>query len=390
MSSIPASSYLHMSHAELMKKSQTNSTLLLDDDSMIKSVPTASSASSASNGFKSTTIPSEIHIGGRKSQLAVAQSLLVKAQIKQHFPNVSCPILALTTLGDQVQNKPLYSFGGKSLWTKELEILLLQSLGDYHKLDLIVHSLKDMPTNLPEEFELGCITKREDPSDALVMAKDSPYSSLGELPSGSIVGTSSVRRSSQLKRHYPHLRFESIRGNLQTRLRKLDDPETEFKCIILATAGLVRMGLGDRITERLNCKVMMHAVGQGALGIEIRKDDAVMKQVLKQIEDKESAARCVAERSLMRSLEGGCSVPIGVWTEYDHASKQLDFKGMVNSVNGEKVVQSSVCGVINLEEDDYKQKAEELGLSLAKKLIDLGAKEILDEINFANINEKDE
>lgn len=394
--SIPASAYLQMSREQLLKKSQTNSTLLLDDDSMIKTnkeirvCPFSGSQILVDAANKDKSIPSEIHIGGRKSQLAVSQSVIVKSMIKEHYPHTSCPILALTTLGDQVQNKPLYSFGGKSLWTKELEILLLQSLGEYHKLDLVVHSLKDMPTNLPEEFELGAILKREDPSDALVMAKNSPYQTLADLPHGSVVGTSSVRRSSQLKRHYPHLKFESIRGNLQTRLRKLDDEATDFKCIILATAGLVRMGLADRITERLPSSVMMHAVGQGALGIEIRRDDPVMRAVLTMIEDRETSARCLAERSLMRSLEGGCSVPIGVWTEYDAETQVLKFQGMVNSVDGAKVVQDEVEAVINLNNDDYKNKAEELGLKLSKVLIEKGAKQILDEINFAAINEKDE
>ncbi|EGW32728.1 uncharacterized protein SPAPADRAFT_60083, partial [Spathaspora passalidarum NRRL Y-27907] len=215
--------------------------------------------------------PTHIQIGGRKSKLAVVQSEAVKAAIEAKFPSISCSILALSTLGDKVQSLPLYAFGGKSLWTKELEVLLLQSIDEYPQLDIIVHSLKDMPTNLPEEFELGCIFHREDPRDAIVMKAGSPYKSLAELPDGSIVGTSSIRRSSQLVKNYPKLKFESVRGNLQTRLGKLDDPENEYCCLILASAGLVRVGLGDRITANLDD--MYYAVGQGALGVEIRNGD---------------------------------------------------------------------------------------------------------------------
>jgi hydroxymethylbilane synthase len=293
-------------------------------------------------------------------------------------------------LGDQVQNKPLYSFGGKSLWTKELEILLLQDLGDYDQLDLIVHSLKDMPTNLPEEFELGCIVEREDPSDAVLMAKNSPYKSLDELPAGSVVGTSSVRRSAQLKKNFPHLIFESIRGNLQTRIRKLDDPETNFKSIILATAGLARLGLDYRISQRLDSSIMYHAVGQGALGIEIRSNDAIMKSILKSIEDKNATICCLAERALLRTLEGGCSVPIGVQTKYDEATKQLNLKSIVISVDGTTSVEDEITLEVDIDSEDYKKQADRVGEILASRLKDKGAKKILDEINFDKINEKDE
>lgn len=378
-----ASNYIRYTQSPAVPSSVTakkaNSTLILDDESM-----TLAHSTLYPNG---ELVPNEIHIGGRKSKLAVAQSLLVKSMIKEHYPTVSCPILALTTLGDQVQNKPLYSFGGKSLWTKELEILLLESLGEYHKLDLIVHSLKDMPTNLPEEFELGCITKREDPSDALVMAKNSPYQTLADLPAGSVVGTSSVRRSAQLKRHYPQLRFESIRGNLQTRLSKLDDPNTDFKCIILATAGLVRMGLADRITERLDSSIMMHAVGQGALGIEIRSGDKILRSILEKIQDINATLCCTAERALMKTLEGGCSVPIGCKTNFDEETKELTLKGLVISVDGTKFVEGELTTVINLDQEDFKAQAEQLGADLAKNLIEKGAKVILDEINLDKVDE---
>lgn len=324
-----------------------------------------------------------VQIGGRKLKLAVVQSELIKASIEAAFPNLSCSILALSTLGDKVQNKPLYSFGGKSLWTKELEILLLESVGDYPKLDLIVHSLKDMPTNLPDEFELGCIVEREDPRDALVVKKGLPYRLLADLPVGAVVGTSSIRRLAQLLKNYPHLRFEDMRGNIATRLSKLDDPASPFTCLILASAGLVRLGLGDRITAALDAPDMYYAVGQGALGIEIRKDDLVMLLVLKKLEHLPSSYRCSAERAMMRLLEGGCSVPLGVQTSYDEQTQELYFKGIIVSPDGQQFVEAEHTSIIT-----NKAEAEQVGEMVARKLILLGGKKILDAINFEKINQR--
>lgn len=322
-----------------------------------------------------------INIGGRKSLLAVRQSEIVRAKIEEVFPGVECPIVAINTLGDVVQSKALYSFGGKAVWTKELEILLQNKVGDFPRLDLIVHSLKDMPTNLPEEFQLGCILDREDPRDALVMRKDSKYSSLDQLPAGTCVGTSSLRRSSQLLKRYPHLKIESVRGNLQTRLKKLDDPEGPFECIILAAAGLHRVNLGHRITKCLDAPEMFHAVGQGALGIEIRKNDKKVLEVLKHIENIHVTYCCLAERSLMRYLEGGCSVPIGVQTHYDPETSKLTFKGMVVSPDGTEYVEDEVCEIVNSREE-----ATQAGIKLGDILIAKGAKVILENINFERIN----
>ncbi|KAK6868815.1 Porphobilinogen deaminase [Candida tropicalis] len=321
-----------------------------------------------------------VQIGGRKSKLAVVQSELVKKAIEDTFPNLSCSILALSTLGDKVQTQPLYTFGGKSLWTKELEILLLDSIDEYPQLDLIVHSLKDMPTNLPEEFELGCIFQREDPRDAVVMKSGSPYKSLKDLPAGAIVGTSSIRRSSQLIKNYPHLRFESVRGNIQTRLNKLDQPDNEYCCLILASAGLIRLGLGDRITSFLDD--MYYAVGQGALGIEIRRGDDKVKSILQKIEDPIATVCCLAERSLMRYLEGGCSVPLGVNSNYNEDTQELTLKGIIVSPDGSVWIEDEVVKTINCNED-----CEQVGIELGDKLKAKGAKEILDKIDMTrNIN----
>lgn len=324
-----------------------------------------------------------IQIGGRKSKLAVIQLEIVKAEIERHHHHLNCLVLALLTLGDKIQNKPLYSFGGKLLWTKELEILLLEPVDEYPKLDLIVHSLKDMPTNLPDEFELGCILEREDPRDALVMKKGSPYKSLSDLPKGAVVGTSSVRRSAQLLKNYPHLRFQDVRGNIYTRLSKLDDPESPYECLLLAAAGLIRLGLEHRIDVALDAPEMYHAVGQGALGVEIRRDDLVVQQVLSKLEHKPSALRCTAERSLMRILEGGCSVPLGVSTKYDEETQQLDFKSIIVSPNGEEYVEGEVKGFVS-----NKAEAEEIGEQLAQILIAKGGRDILKSINYEKINQR--
>lgn len=321
-----------------------------------------------------------IKIAGRRSELAVTQSEQVKCMIESRFPGYKCSVLALQTLGDQVQSKPLYSFGGKALWTKELEDLLYHKDPD-QRIDLIVHSLKDMPTQLPDGFELGGITKRVDPSDCLVMAQNSPYKTLADLPDGSVVGTSSVRRSAQLKKHFPGLIYTSVRGNIQTRLQKLDDPDTPYKCIIIATAGLVRLGLESRITQRLDYSIMHHAVGQGALGIEIRKGDKEMKSLLDSICDYDSTVCCLAERSLMRTLEGGCSVPIGVETEYNSETKKLTLKGVVISVDGTESIEAEKSVIVNDISDSIY-----CGKTLAEDLSIKGAKKILDNIQFDKIH----
>ncbi|KAK6204288.1 porphobilinogen deaminase, dipyromethane cofactor binding domain-containing protein [Scheffersomyces amazonensis] len=326
-----------------------------------------------------------IQIGGRKSKLAVVQSEIVKAEIEKAFPDINCSILALSTLGDKIQSKPLYSFGGKSLWTKELEILLLEAVDPFPQLDLIVHSLKDMPTNLPDEFELGCILEREDPRDAVVMPEGSTFKSLKDLPAGAVVGTSSVRRSAQLTKNYPHLRFESVRGNLQTRLNKLDHPaegKPHYACLLLAAAGLIRVGLGSRITEYLNAPDMYYAVGQGALGVEIRSKDEKILSILSKIEHIPTTLCCFAERGLMRYLEGGCSVPLGVESSYDESSHTLKLKAIIVSPDGKKSVEDEIEAVIT-----DRQDCEKLGHDLGDRLIAKGAKEILDVIDYERINQ---
>ncbi|KAG7726842.1 hypothetical protein KL933_003125 [Ogataea haglerorum] len=317
-----------------------------------------------------------VRIGSRKSQLAVVQSEIVGIGIQKLYPNLQTPIVKLSTLGDQVQNKPLYSFGGKSLWTKELEILLLQSFGEFEQIDMIVHSLKDMPTSLPDEFELGCILQRE------VMRKDSPYKSLSELPDGSVVGTSSVRRSAQLLKNHPNLTFKSIRGNLNTRISKLDAPDSDYACVILAAAGLIRINLGHRITQYLGPDEMLYAVGQGALGVEIRKNDPKMKKICERLDCKSTSIRCRAERELLRTLEGGCSVPVGVWSDYNKDTHELYMKSVVLNVGGTQSVEKTLIRKV----ENYEESVA-FGRELALLLINGGAKAILNEIDYDKINE---
>lgn len=317
-----------------------------------------------------------ITVGGRKSLLAVVQSKHIAQSLYNVCPTQSFPVVALSTLGDLVQGKPLYSFGGKSLWTKELEWLMLNRIEGAPQIDIIVHSLKDMPTVLPDDCILGAITEREDPRDAVIMKANSPYTVLGDLPAGSVVGTSSIRRSAQLKKNFPHLLFESVRGNVQTRLRKLDDPKGKFECIILAVAGLKRLGLDERITSCLDAPDMYYAVGQGALGIEVRSKDAKVQELLKNINHDETYFRCLAERSLLRTLEGGCSVPIGVNTKFTD-KETLEFTAIVVSVDGQESITKTLTQKVT-----SASEAEEIGEKLAQNLIQDGAKEILDAIKL--------
>ena len=220
--------------------------------------------------------------------------------------------------------------------------------------------------------------KREDPRDVLVTKKSLKPMTLDELPSGSVIGTSSVRRTAQLARHYPHLKVLDVRGNIETRLSKLDAEDGPFTCLILAAAGLLRTGHGPRITQFLDSKngKMLHAVGQGALGVEIRVDDEKMAHMLQEIGDEKTTLACLAERSLLRKLEGGCSAPLGVETEWvkDESGKELlRFRSIVTSVDGKEAAEIERDGDIKT-----KAEAEEFGIAVAEELSDKGAKKILD------------
>ncbi|KAI0069559.1 porphobilinogen deaminase [Panus rudis PR-1116 ss-1] len=317
------------------------------------------------------TTPRKIVLASRSSQLAQIQTNMVKDALTAAFPTKAFATEFMTTGGDHNQSQALYLLGGKALWTKELEVALKEGV-----VDMLVHSFKDVPTTLPEGCEIAGVMVREDPVDSLVVRAGLPYKTLDDLPEGSVVGTSSVRRVAQLKRNYPKLIFKDVRGNLNTRFAKLDASDSPYTAIILAKAGLVRMGWGNRITSDLTPPTLFHAVSQGALAIEIRSDDTEARELCRAITHELTEWQCTAERACLRVLEGGCSVPVGVSSEFVYEGKVLKITGCVTSLDGQTHVQHTT-------EDEVKsfKDADELGVRLAKTLIETGAKQVLDEIN---------
>jgi hydroxymethylbilane synthase len=301
-----------------------------------------------------------IRIGSRKSQLALVQTYWVQEQLQKHFPERQFEVETMSTQGDKILDVALAKIGDKGLFTKELEVGMLEE-----SVDLAVHSLKDLPTKLPDGLVLGCVTERVNPADALVVNAQHQDKQLDSLPEGAIIGTSSLRRLAQLRHYYPHLTFKDVRGNVNTRLGKLD--AGEYDGIILAVAGLQRLGMGDRIHQVIPSDISLHAVGQGALGIECRANDAEVLEILKVLEDIPSRDRCLAERAFLRELEGGCQVPIGVNTQIEN--DVLTLTGLVASLDGQQLLKDSISG--------SAQQAEQLGEDLAQKLRKEGAGEIL-------------
>ncbi|PSB35388.1 hydroxymethylbilane synthase [Chlorogloea sp. CCALA 695] len=310
-----------------------------------------------------SSTPRTIRIGSRASQLALVQTHWVQAQLQKAYPDRTFEVHTMATQGDKILDVALAKIGDKGLFTKELEVGMLQQ-----EIDFAVHSLKDLPTNLPNGLVLGVVTERENPADAVVFHEKYRDFQIDALPPGAVIGTSSLRRLAQLRHHYPHLTFKDIRGNLITRLAKLDSGE--FDAIILAVAGLQRLGMSDRIGQILKPEISLHAVGQGALGIECRKDDVEVLALLKAIEHAPTRDRTLAERAFLRELEGGCQVPIGVNSVID--AENLTLTGIVASVDGQQVVTGKVSGLV--------AEPENVGIELAQLLRKQGAKEILDTI----------
>ncbi|MDJ0844620.1 MAG: hydroxymethylbilane synthase [Crocosphaera sp.] len=308
-----------------------------------------------------------IRIGSRKSQLALVQTYWIQEQLQKHYPDRQFDVETMSTQGDKILDVALAKIGDKGLFTKELETAMLQN-----QVDLAVHSLKDLPTNLPEGLMLGCVTERVNPADALVVNEKHKDKQLDTLPEGAVIGTSSLRRLAQLRHHYPHLTFKDVRGNVNTRLAKLDSGE--YDAIILAVAGLQRLDMSDRIHQVIPDDISLHAVGQGALGIECRTGDPEILELLKALEHTETRDRCYAERAFLRELEGGCQVPIGVNTKIEN--NVLTLIGMVASLDGKTLIKDTIEG--------EPGQAESLGQTLATRLRDAGATEILAEI-FAQI-----
>jgi hydroxymethylbilane synthase len=308
-----------------------------------------------------------IRIGSRKSQLALVQTYWIQAELQKHYPGRQFDIETMSTQGDKILDVALAKIGDKGLFTKELEVAMLE-----RQVDFAVHSLKDLPTNLPDGLMLGCVTERVNPADALVVNEKHKDKQLDTLPEGAVIGTSSLRRLAQLRHHYPHLTFKDVRGNVNTRLAKLD--AAEYDAIILAVAGLQRLDMSDRIHQVIPDEISLHAVGQGALGIECRTEDPEILELLKALEHPETRDRCYAERAFLRELEGGCQVPIGVNTKIEN--DVLSLTGMVASLDGKTLLKDSITG--------QPAEAEKLGQELAVILRDAGAGEILAEI-FAQI-----
>ena len=311
--------------------------------------------------------PRTIRIGSRKSQLALVQTYWVQEQLQKSFPDRQFEVQTMSTQGDKILDVALSKIGDKGLFTKELELGMINN-----EIDLAVHSLKDLPTRLPEGLVLGAVTEREDPADALVVHEKHKDKQIDTLPEGAVIGTSSLRRLAQLRYHFPHLAFKDIRCNLNTRLAKLD--AGEYDALILAAAGLKRLDMSDRIHQFLPSTLSLHAVGQGALGIECRGDDTEVLELLKALEHIPTRDRCYAERAFLRQLEGGCQVPIGVNTTLE--GDTLTLTGIVASVDGKKLVKDTVSGKAS--------DAENLGNELAQLMRQQGAQEILQEI-FAQI-----
>ncbi|MEM6255184.1 MAG: hydroxymethylbilane synthase [Cyanobacteria bacterium P01_D01_bin.156] len=304
-----------------------------------------------------------IRIGSRKSQLALVQTHWVQGELQKRFPEINFEVKTMESKGDKILDISLSKIGDKGLFTQELEDDMLNG-----SIDFAVHSLKDLPTRLPEGLMLGCVTEREDPADALVVHEKHAGKTLDQLPDGAIIGTSSLRRLAQLRHHFPSFQFKDIRGNLNTRLRKLD--EGQYDAIILAVAGLKRLDMGDRIQQVVPAEISLHAVGQGALGIECRSGDSDILAVIKTLEDMPTAQRCYAERAFLRELEGGCQVPIGVNTVIEGDS--LTLTGIVASLDGKTLVKDTIAGPVDA--------ADEMGTTLAKRAKEAGAQEILDAI----------
>jgi hydroxymethylbilane synthase len=305
-------------------------------------------------------MPEKIIIATRESQLALWQAEHVKARLIALYPNLQVELLGMTTMGDQILDSPLSRIGGKGLFVKELEVAMAEG-----RADLAVHSIKDVPMDLPEGFEMAAILEREDPRDAFV---SNVYPSLEALPPNARVGTSSLRRQAQIRARLPHLHVDTLRGNVNTRLRKLD--EGQYAAILLAAAGLKRLGFDDRIRATLQPEESLPAVGQGAIGIEIRSGRPDLAGLLAPLNHPETAACVRAERAMSRMLQGGCQAPIGGYAVAQGDS--IFLRAFVADLEGIRFFRASAEGAI----DD----PEAVGHAVAQELIEQGADRLMAEI----------
>jgi hydroxymethylbilane synthase len=303
---------------------------------------------------------SRIRIATRESRLAMTQTEMVAAALRARLPGVSVALVGMTTKGDRILDRPLSQVGGKGLFVKELEVAL-----DDDRADIAVHSMKDVPMEVPAQFALATFGAREAPLDAFVSAK---YARLADLPAGARVGTSSLRRECQLRRAFPHLTFHALRGNVGTRLDKLD--RGDYDAIILAMAGLKRLGLGARIRDTIEATVSLPAIAQGILAIEHRADRPELARMLAAFTDADTDVAARAERALGRVVEGSCEVPVGGYAQVVHG--ELALEGFIGSPDGSQLVRDSVRG--------KPADAESLGVALGERLLAAGGRRILDGI----------
>lgn len=306
----------------------------------------------------------QIRIGSRGSALALWQAEWVTSELEKKYPGLIVALTKIKTTGDKILDVPLAQVGGKGLFVKEIEEAMLSD-----EIDIAVHSMKDVPTLFPDGLHLGAITKREDPRDALLSRNNVSFH---YLPNGAKVGTSSLRRQAQLLHVRPDFSIHQLRGNVDTRLRKLK--EGRFDAIILAAAGVKRLGIEENVTEYLDPAISLPAIGQGALGIECRVDDRELNDLISFFNHRDSRTCVTGERALLRRLEGGCQVPIACYGRIQ--SGALHLTGLVGSVDGTRIIKDSIEGA--------PDKAEKLGVMLAEKLLAQGADVILREVYGQN------
>ena len=299
----------------------------------------------------------KIVIGSRGSQLALWQANWVKSELERLHNNVNVNIRIIATSGDKIQDVPLAKIGGKGLFVKEIEEALLVK-----EIDIAIHSMKDVPMKLPEELQISVITKRENPLDALISKNGEK---LDDLPLGSTIGTSSLRRSSQLLKYRGDLKIDALRGNIDTRLKKLD--EGKYGAILLAAAGLNRLGWANRITEEVSHEILLPAMGQGALGIETRRDDIQIYNFISDLDHEQTHCAVNAERALVGALDGGCQIPIGAYATVDGRSIRL--RGLVASLDGKTIYKLDKTGSVG--------EAIKIGQELGAELLKMGADYIL-------------
>ncbi len=302
-----------------------------------------------------------IRIGSRGSQLALWQANWVQDAIKTHWPDIHTELVIIKTTGDKILDVPLAKVGGKGLFVKEIEESMLSG-----RIDIAVHSMKDMPAELPHGLSIGAVPQREDPRDALITES---FPSVADLPRGARVGTSSLRRSAQLLHQRPDLAIEPLRGNLDTRLKKLTT--TDLDAIVLAAAGLKRLGLARRITAILDHRTMLPAVGQGALCIESRTNDDMIASVISALDDAATHTAVLAERAFLHRLEGGCQVPIAGHATIGSGDR-LTITGLVAELDGSRLIKQTLEGPCD--------QAAKLGLQLADALLAEGAASILERL----------